>query len=354
MRVISIGSDSTLCDQQSAAFKRAATYAAALDQLLVIIPTTRRGISGQREGNLYVLPAYATIRLIAAIVALWHIGNMERPDVITTQDPFEMGLIGLFAARVRRVPLHVQVHTDFLSREFRAHSWKNRLRVMLAGFVIRHAAHIRVVSVHLKEEIEKAYHPHARISVLPIFVDTERFRALTHRPHEQFGVSLLFVGRLEKEKRADVAVRALARARALGIDAGLTIVGDGSQEKYLRLLVQELGIADGVVFAGRQDPLEYYAHADMLLVPSEYEGYGMVVIEALAARVFVLATDVGVAREAGAHIAPHGTDGFAGELCSLLAHAQIPKGELLHHPYRDFAEYADMWVADVCLATQSH
>jgi glycosyltransferase involved in cell wall biosynthesis len=348
-----LSTDATIADPHSQAHARAARYANEIGAIDVIVLSSNRALAIGTHGPLAVYPTRSWSRALSGFGALLLARKLPRSDVITAQDPFETGLIGVIMSHLLHAPLHVQVHTDFLSPEFLAHSWKNRVRVALAGLVLRRAAHIRVVSVHLKEGIEKKYRPHARVSVLPIFVDTERFRALTHRPHERFGVSLLFVGRLEKEKRADVAIRALARARSLGIDAGLTIVGDGSERGQLKLLAHELGVADWVVCTGRQDPLEHYASANMLLVPSEYEGYGLVIIEALATGVFVLATDVGVAREAGAHIAPHDTDGFAGELCSLLAHAQIPKGELRNYPYQNFAEYVSMWAADLRLAAQS-
>ncbi len=348
-----LSTDSLIADPDSQAHTRIVRYAHELGSIDTVILSSNRTLSAGTYGPLSVHPTRSWSRALSGFGALFLARKLPRPDVITTQDPFETGLIGVIMSHLLHAPLHVQVHTDFLSPEFCAHSWKNRVRVFLAGLVIKHATHIRVVSPRIKESIALRYTPHTPISVLPIFVDTERFRTLAHHPHERFGVSLLFVGRLEKEKRADIAIHALARARTLGVEAGLTIVGDGSQRKELETLSEDLGVAGQVVFTGRTDPLGHYAHANMLLVPSAYEGYGMVIIEALAAGVLVVATDVGSAREAGAHIASHDTDGFAGEVCSLLAHAHIPKGELLQYPYRDFAEYVSQWAADIRAATQS-
>jgi glycosyltransferase involved in cell wall biosynthesis len=137
--------------------------------------------------------------------------------------------------------------------------------------------------------------------VLPIYVDTQHLQHITRTKHPQFKIALLFVGRLEKEKRAERAIAALKAARDAGHDAGLTIVGSGSQLAHLQQTARTLGLERFVVFAGwNADVTPYFQTADVVLVPSDYEGYGMVIVEALSAGIPVIATDVGVAREAGA------------------------------------------------------
>lgn len=354
MRILMLSTDSSIADPTSQAHARVASYARESGEIGIIILSSNRTLVSKTYGPLSIHPTRSWSRLCSVFGALMLARRLPKPDVITAQDPFETGLIGAILSRFLRVPLHVQVHTDFLSPEFRTHSWKNRVRVLFAGCVLTYAVRIRVVSERIKQRIENEYRLMIPMSVLPIFVDLRRYRNLSHTQHERRTAPLLFVGRLEPEKRADIAIHALARARSLGIDAELTIVGDGSQREALQSLAQELGVTQWIVFVGQKDPLEYYARADMLLVPSEYEGYGMVIIEALAAGIPVLSTDVGVAREAGAHIASHDLDGFAGELCSLLAHIQLPRVELVNYPYESEAEYVRMWASDVRLAAQSH
>lgn len=354
MRALMLSTDSSIADPQSRAHARAIVYAHELGTIDVIILSSNRTLMSKTYGPLSIHPTGSWSRLFSGFDALMLARRLPKPDVITAQDPFETGLIGVILSRLLRAPLHIQVHTDFLSPEFRTHSWKNRVRVLFAGCVLTYAVRIRVVSERIKQRIENEYRLMIPMSVLPIFVDLKRYRSLSHTQHERRAVSLLFVGRLEPEKRADRAIYALARARSLGIDVELTIVGDGSQREALQSLAQELGVTQWIVFVGQKDPLEYYARADMLLVPSEYEGYGMVIIEALAAGIPVLSTDVGVTREAGAHIAPHDTDGFAGELCSLLVHTTLPRVELVNYPYESEVEYVRMWADDVRLAAQSH
>jgi glycosyltransferase involved in cell wall biosynthesis len=79
---------------------------------------------------------------------------------------------------------------------------------------------------------------------------------------------------------------------------GLNIVGSVPEEEYLKTQVQKLGLEHHVMFEGWQESLgAYFQSADALLLTSNFEGYGMVVAEALAAGCPVVMTDVGCAGE---------------------------------------------------------
>lgn len=89
-------------------------------------------------------------------------------------------------------------------------------------------------------------------------------------------------------------VDALHAARKAGHDAGLTIVGkEAHGHCWKREFVGTASRVSSILWAGRAIPLHILAQADVLLVPSRYEGYGLVIVEALAAGVPVIATDVG-------------------------------------------------------------
>ena len=75
-------------------------------------------------------------------------------------------------------------------------------------------------------------------------------------------------------------------------DSELMIVGSGELETSLRQLAGELGIADKVIFAGFQsDPTPFYLSADLFVLSSDYEGFGNVIVEALAQGLPVVSTD---------------------------------------------------------------
>ena len=91
--------------------------------------------------------------------------------------------------------------------------------------------------------------------------------------------ALLFAGSGFERKGLDVALRAL---RALGESAALVVVGRGDPDRYLAL-ARELGVGDRVVWLGvRSDIERWYAAADVLVLPTRYEPFGNVHLEALA------------------------------------------------------------------------
>ena len=113
-------------------------------------------------------------------------------------------------------------------------------------------------------------------------------RDATTRDHA--GRAFLAVGRLALQKNFALLLRAFARiAKA---DDRLTIVGEGGQRATLESLAARLGIADRVALPGHVHPVEpCFAQADAFVLSSDYEGLGVVVIEALAAGVPIVATD---------------------------------------------------------------
>ncbi len=351
MRVISIGSDRSLSIPSSASARRQIAYGMRLGDLRIIVFSLddQHFPSYPLSVETHVYPTASKRRYLYGWSAFWIAMKLPKPDVVTVQDPFETGLVGWFIARLRRAAFHVQVHTDFRSPAFRTHSLVNRIRVRIAGFVIRRADRIRVVSERIKDSIEAMHATNVSITVLPIYVDIEHFKkarsgAIAGR-FSKFSKRLLVVARLEKEKDVERAIDALAKTPQ---DICLIIVGEGSRKKKLEKQAGMLGVAGRVFFEGAQDPWPYYALADLVLVPSKFEGYGLVIVEALAAEKPVLATDVGVAREAGAFITS--PENFADAVVGWIENGQ-QIGVLLGYPYQSFDEYADAYAADIEAAT---
>jgi len=343
MRVLSIGTDRKLFEQGSTVFERQTAYAENFGEVDTIVLTTLR-YSPERFGSLTVIPTNSSSRLFY-FYDVWRITHtLAKPDVITTQDPFETGLIALFMARRLKVPLHVQVHTDFASHEFARHSFRNWLRQRIAWFVLKRAARIRVILGRTADDIAAAGVT-APITVLPIFVDTAKFGTIPRTKHPRWKIALLSVGRFEKEKNFEVSIAALAAARKSGHDVGLTLVGEGSlRQRYYRY-AQRLRVADRLELVGWQHNLtNYYSTADIVLVPSHYEGYGLVIVEALSAGIPVLSTDVGVAREAGAMV--FSAKEFPHALVRWIENGPRT-ASLATQPYKDFQDYVSKYCLDI-------
>ncbi len=149
--------------------------------------------------------------------------------------------------------------------------------------------------------------PANRIAVVPCGVDTERFRVMDRaRVRRRLGLAIdepviLFVGRIEPLKGIDVLLRAAAQ---LDGRFRLLIVGgdanDAERKGELTALASELGIFSRVTFLDavpHGDLPLYYGAADICVVPSYYESFGLVAVEAMACGVPVVASRVGGLKE---------------------------------------------------------
>jgi glycosyltransferase involved in cell wall biosynthesis len=351
MRVLSIGTDRNILKDDTAVSVRAAAYAEEFGALDVIVFSKKGFAPAQFAEAGHAYPTNSRYKLLYLFGALGIARTLEKPDVVTVQDPFESGLVGLLIAHVLGVPLHVQAHTDFLAPTFRRASILNRIRARIASLVLRRACRVRVVSERIKDELVEKAGVTIPVSVLPIYVDTVRYTDLARTKHPRFMVSLVCIGRLEKEKNFTLAIDALKRARDAKYDAGLTVVGSGSQQEALAAYAESQGVGQWVEWAGwHADLAPYLSHADIVLVPSLYEGYGMVIIEALSAGVPVLSTDVGIAQEAGAIVTSRRD--FAPALVRWIQ-AGPRKATLVDYPYGSFEEYVHKYCADIssCVKT---
>jgi glycosyltransferase involved in cell wall biosynthesis len=102
---------------------------------------------------------------------------------------------------------------------------------------------------------------------------------------------ILNVGNLKPEKNQHLLLESFARI-STGRDAKLIILGDGPLRQELERRAMELGIADRVIMPGfRLDPTPFYRSADLFVMSSDYEGYPLVLIEAMYCGVPIVSTD---------------------------------------------------------------
>ncbi len=157
--------------------------------------------------------------------------------------------------------------------------------------------------------------PADKISIVPPGVDLERFQPLDKVESRRFvGISpddklILFVGRIQPLKGIDVLMKALAeikrREPKLLANVCVSIIGGAPQPdaeieqaefERLETLLVELGIGDLITFLGAKDQdklVHYYSAAEMVVMPSHYESFGMVALEAMACGTPIIASDVG-------------------------------------------------------------
>lgn len=181
-------------------------------------------------------------------------------------------------------------------------------RIEAEAGIVRAVDRIVAANVVEREHLVRHYGaPAGRIAVIPCGVDTTLFRpgdALEARRRLGFDDRpvVLYVGRLQPIKGLDTLCDAVAALRAGGVPAELLVVGGDADESpagheaYLRRRIDALKLTPHVRFVGAQpqDVLrEYYVAADVTVLPSYYESFGMVALEAMACGSPVVGSRVG-------------------------------------------------------------
>jgi glycosyltransferase involved in cell wall biosynthesis len=162
------------------------------------------------------------------------------------------------------------------------------------------------VSTPIKDELVRHGANPDHVTVILNAVDSTAF---SHRPDTRAAVRRSLeldaghfligaIGRLEREKRFDLLVRAFGEIARRHEHARLAIVGEGSWRAQLEALIAELGLGDRCRLLGlRHDVLDLYQAFDVLVQSSETEGTSNVILEGMATEVPIVATDVGGTRE---------------------------------------------------------
>jgi glycosyltransferase involved in cell wall biosynthesis len=330
-----ISTDIKILEEGSSVNVRMKEYGNLFKELHIILFSNRKSIPFLKiSPNVFVYPTRSIIKVLCPFDATCKTFSLLRSlgdvsdFVITTQDPFETGIVGYFVSRKFRIPFNVQIHTDFLSPYFSKQSTLNYFRVFIARHVITHAHSIRAVSNRIKNSLlsdSRFKIQGIPISVLPIFVDEEKIKKIPitidlHKEFPQFRYIVLMASRLTKEKSINSAILAFKKVLEKKSDAGLVVVGSGPELENLKSQVIVHGLQDSVVFKPwvSQDELySYYKTADIFLLTSLYEGYGMTLVEASLSGTKTVSVNVGVANEVGAII----TDGTSLDLSDKIMKA---------------------------------
>ncbi len=204
------------------------------------------------------------------------------PDIIHTH-LFGGDVWGGLAARVLQIPVVTTEH----NLNYGYGVVRNTIKKMLRGGRVRYVACSEAIKKYTMHHYGIA---EQNIQVIRSGVDLTRFERV---PENQFEspIRFLLLGRLTSQKGQDVALRALAGLT--NYPWQVSVVGSGENEQKLRALVAELGLQNLVSFlAPQSNVVSFLEKNNILLMPSRYEGLGVVAMEAMAAGRLVVAAAV--------------------------------------------------------------
>jgi L-malate glycosyltransferase len=192
---------------------------------------------------------------------------------------------------------------------------KDQTYAPVVTFSINESDAITAVSENLREETYRSFKIEKDIQVITNFVDTNRFHQ-TDKTHFKKMLApngeriLAHVSNFRKVKRVEDVIKVFSKVKDL-VPSKLLMIGDGPERQHAEELCRCMGMEEQVRFLGKQDQMdEILSIADLFLLPSQYESFGLAALEAMACRVPVISTNAGGLPE----INIHGETGFLSEI----------------------------------------
>jgi len=239
-------------------------------------------------------------------------------------------------ARQAGVPYVLSAHGMLDDWSMAQKGFKKRAYLKLAGGkLLRRAARVHFTAQAEHDQARKWLVSDNGV-VLPLVMDLSPFENLPgpdlarqrFAPLRQADTKLLFLSRVHPKKGVDLLIKALAELRTRGRTASLLIAGPGEQPyvESLKKLAASLNVGENVQFCGMirgEEKLSLYQAADLFVLPTSQENFGLVLIEALACRLPVITTQgVDIWKElqnAGAMIADRSPLAIALAIENMLA-----------------------------------
>src|SRR4051812_27693273 len=188
----------------------------------------------------------------------------------------------------------------------------DRSYLPITRFSIEQSDGVTAISKYLRDKTYQEFNVRNEVKVIPNFVNCDLYHrtpealAKRHELAKDDEMILVHLSNFRPVKRVWDVVEVFDRVQKQ-IPAKLVLIGDGPDRSRAEWLAMEKGIHDRVLFLGKQDMVsEKLACADLMLLPSELESFGLAALEAMACQVVPIATNVGGLPE----VIEHGRNGY--------------------------------------------
>jgi glycogen(starch) synthase len=258
----------------------------------------------------------------------------DKIDVFHAHD-WLVATAGIGLKHVFRKPLLVTMHSTEIGRREGIHTSTERMIHETEAWLTYEAWKVICCSEYMVSHVKWAFGlPDDKLVMVPNGVNTHVYENVEKQDLKSFRIKfalpeekiVLFVGRLVYEKGAHVLVNAIPKV--LGkIDAKFVIVGSGYMKEQLSNIVRSMGLTHKVLFTGFVEDetlLKLQKCADVSVVPSLFEPFGIVALEAMAAKSPVVVSDTGGLSEivehdsTGVKVYPNNPDSLAWGITKIL------------------------------------
>lgn len=256
-------------------------------------------------------------------------------DIIHSHTPFSMGLLAVFIAKTKKLPLVHTYHTLFSEYVHYVpipHDYVKNFAVWASKSYCNKNNLVIVPSNSIKEELLK-YKVKSPIEVLPTGIDiTEVDKVATNQLNKKFKIDdslqyLVTVSRLGKEKNVDFLLKVFAKILESRPSTRLIIIGDGPYRNELEEQADNLNILEKIIFTGyikRNDIFPLLKRSKVFVFASKTETQGLVLLEAMSMKLPCVAIDSRGVSDAldnnkGGTLCPDEVDPFAQEVLKYLS-----------------------------------
>lgn len=301
MKLLIVGQDSSALDAGSPLANRLRSYGKLVTELSVIVPGGFEKKEISLSENVFVTGVCSGSKIVTFLNLFKEVVDKVKKDkdndlILSTKDPYFLSQILIYVKNKYKKNFELQIHGIEKLNFFRKFLFRRSLK---------HASSIRVVSERLKNYLNKEFKVDKdRMVVVPIFSDWKKLQDLSkntisnvlNKKEGQF--VFLTIGRLVPVKRINLQIEAFAKNFRGNEGVRLVVIDRGPEKIRLVQLVNKLGISRQVEFIDHVDNvIPYIKEADCFLLTSESEGWGLVLIEALACYTPIITTDVGLVGE---------------------------------------------------------
>ena len=276
-----------------AGLSKGAGWRAIAPMLAYLTTLTTLLLRARRRYDLVIVSGMKTIPLAAVPVCRL----LRKKCVIRIESPFEIA---------------EPIAAESLSTMGSIGRWLSRRLMAAQQMALRRADRVVAISDEIALRLRELAYPETRIARIPNAIDLSRFTPSS--PHERqllrtrLGLPddrtiVLYVGRLSRSKGVMMLVQTLPELLAAHPDLYLVLVGSGREswdncEQELSAYLRTQRLDAHVALPGHSDRVhEYLQAADLYVSPSDYEGFGLTIVEALACALPVVTTAVGVATQ---------------------------------------------------------